>query len=82
MNKHKIFGNSVLALGLMVAGTTFAADTAQTPEQRTEMKQTREQKMEQNAAKDGTGERKQHREMKQERVHSDNMRGSGSSRAR
>jgi hypothetical protein len=86
MNNTNFLRNAALAFGLLAAGSSFAADqtipATQTPEQRTEMQKKREQNMEQKSLKDGQGERKQHREMHQERVNETGVSGAGSARSR
>jgi hypothetical protein len=86
MKNRKFIGSTVLALGLLATGSSFAADqkvpVAQTPEQRTEMQKKREQNMEQKMEKNGQGEQKQHREMNQERVNETGVSGAGSTRPR
>ena len=86
MNNTNFLRNAALAFGLLASGTSFAADqtvpATQTPEQRTEMQKKREQNMEQRMEKNGQGERKQHREMNQERVNETGVSGAGNARSR
>lgn len=86
MKNTNFLRNATLAFGLLVAGSSFAADqtgpVTPTPEQRAEMQKKREQKMEQKTEKDGQGEMKKHREMHQERVNERNVSGAGNSRSR
>jgi hypothetical protein len=86
MNTTNFLRNATLVFGLLVAGSSLAADqiapVTPTPEQRTEMQKKREQKMEQKTEKDGQGEMIKHREMHQERVNERNVSGAGNSRSR